>query len=199
MINRKLYLWSTGIGIALIIALVGVDIVYTHNLTFHAGVDFVSLQEHGIFSGYVWEGSLATALLLGSTNLIMGWLFWTSIVESFFTIVSYQDKNKSVERMDKRTYYTLYFSILSVHILAFAYDLLIRGLPEDIRPKYILAYDSGTINTLITMSIIMILFSLYLQSRQRLIKLDRQNSELYKKVVTSTNESLEITTQAEGA
>ena len=65
MINRKLYLWSTGIGIALIIALVGVDIVYTHKLTFHAGVDFVSLQEHGIFSGSVWEGSLATALLLG--------------------------------------------------------------------------------------------------------------------------------------
>lgn len=199
MINRKLYLWSTGIGIALIIALVGFDIIYTHNLTFHAGVDFVSLQEHGIFSGSVWEGSLATALLLGSTNIIMGWLFWMSISESFFTIISYQDKNESVEKLDKRIYYTLYFGILGVHIIVFAYDLLIRGLPEDIRPKYILAYDSGTINTLITMSIIMILFSLYLQSRQRLIKLDRQNSELYKKAVSSTSESLEIPTQIEGA
>ena len=198
MINRKLYFWSTGIGIALIIALVGVDIIYTHNLTFHTGVDFVSLQEHGIFSGSVWEGSLATALLLGSTNLIMGWLFWTSIVESFFTIVSYQGKNKSVERMDRRTYYTLYFSILSVHILAFAYDLLIRGLPEDIRPKYIFAYNSGTINTLITMSIMMILFSLYLQSRQRLIKLDQRSAELGENDATSTHKSLEITTEVKG-
>lgn len=198
MINRKLYMWSTGIGIALIIALVGVDIIYTNNLTFHTGVDFVSLQEHGIFSGSVWEGSLATALLLGSTNLIMGWLFWTSIVESFFTIVSYQDKNKSVERMDKRTYYTLYFSILSVHILAFAYDLLIRGLPEDIRPKYLFAYDAGTINTLITISIMMILFSFYLQSRQRLIKLDQRSVELGENNVTSTHESLEITTEVKG-
>ena len=198
MINRKLYLWSTGIGIALIIALVGIDIIYTHNLTFHVGVDFVSLQEHGIFSGSVWEGSLATALLLGSTNLIMGWLFWTSIVESFFTIVSYQDKNKSVERMDRRTYYTLYFSILSVHILAFVYDLLIRGLPEDIHPKYIFAYDAGTINTLITISIMMILFSLYLQSRQRLIKLDQRSVELGENDVTSTYESSEITTEVKG-
>ena len=195
MINRKLYLWSTGIGIALIIALVGVDISYIHNLTFHAGVDFVSLQEHGIFSGSVWEGSLATALLLGSTNLIMGWLFWTSISESLFTIVSYQDKNKSVEKMDKRTYYTLYFGILGVHVLAFAYDLLIRGLPEDIRPKFILAYDSGNINTLITMSFVMILFSMYLQTRQRLIKMDQQGSE---EVTTSTRESLEITTEVKG-
>lgn len=198
MINRKLYMWSTGIGIALIIALIGVDIIYTHNLTFHIGVDFVSLQEHGIFSGSVWEGSLAMALLLGSTNLIMGWLFWTSIVESFFTIVSYQDKNKSVERMDKRTYYTLYFGILSVHILAFAYDLLIRGLPEDIRPKYLFAYDAGTINTLITISIMMILFSFYLQSRQRLIKLDQQGNGLGENNVTSTRESLEITTEVKG-
>lgn len=198
MINRKLYLWSTGIGIALIIALVGFDIIYTNNLTFHTGVDFVSLQEHGIFSGSVWEGSLAIALLLGSTNIIMGWLFWTSISESFFTIISYQDKSESVEKLDKRIYYTLYFGILGVHVAAFVYDLLIRGLPEDIRLKYILAYDSGTINTLITMSIITILFSLYLQSRQRLIKLDQQGNEFGENGVTSTHESLEITTEVTG-
>ena len=58
--------------------------------------------------------------------------------------------------------------------------------------------DAGTINTLITISIMMILFSLYLQSRQRLIKLDQQGNGLGENNVTSTRESLEITTEVKG-
>ena len=60
------------------------------------------------------------------------------------------------------------------------------------------AYDAGTINTLITISIMMILFSFYLQSRQRLIKLDQQGNGLGENNVTSTRESLEITTEVKG-
>ena len=196
MINRKLYLRSNIIGIAVILVVLGVYFLYKTNVLSHDGIDFVSLRMYGIFSGSLWGGILSSIITLTTSYIVLGWLLWLSIFENIFNIISRRDDTNHIKKLDKSTYRIVWITLLVSHILTFICDLIVKSMPWDNRPKFHFAYSSDQIMVLVVVLVLTIIVNFYSNSR-KLISNKYQETNTSNDV-TSTHESLEITTEVKG-
>lgn len=194
MINRKLYLRSNIIGIAVILVVLGVYFLYKTNVLSHDGIDFVSLRMNGIFSGSLWGGVLSSIITLITSHIVIGWLLWLSIFEGIFNLISRRDDIEAVKDSDKSIYRVIWVVLLVSHVLTFICDLVVKSMPWDNRPKFNFAYSSDQILVLVAMSILVLTVMLYRNSRKILLEKGQKKQE----VETSSGESLN-TTEVEGA
>jgi hypothetical protein len=196
VINRKLYLRSNIIGIAVILVVLGVYFLYKTNVLSHDGIDFVSLRMYGIFSGSLWGGILSSIITLTTSYIVLGWLLWLSIFENIFNIISRRDDTNHIKKLDKSTYRIVWITLLVSHILTFICDLIVKSMPWDNRPKFHFAYSSDQIMVLVVVLVLTIIVNFYSNSR-KLISNKYQETNTSNDV-TSTHESLEITTEVKG-
>ena len=92
----------------------------------------------------------------------------------------------------------MWVTLLVSHILTFICDLIVKSMPWDNRPKFHFAYSSDQIMVLVVVLVLTIIVNFYSNSRKLVSNKYQETNNVTSTNVTSTHESLEITTEVKG-